>query len=182
MSVCILTLGLSTASYSQAVPMATRLKQAQVGAGFSFAIPDFGQTYVKGFTIYGDLDLTHRLAIEADMHYDSLDMFSSTGIGEQTYLIGPRFSLLRRDRLNAYAKLLGGVGRFQYKSGYFPDPHTDTFGAFAFGGGIDFRASQHLNIRAIDIEAQRWPGFGTPGRPAHGITPFVTTFGAAYIF
>lgn len=176
----IFSLSLSTLSHAQAVPMATRLGSVQVGAGFSFAISDYGPTYIKGYTIYGDADLWRRVGIEADVH--QINILTPTDIGEDTYLIGPRFSLLRRDRVNVYAKVLGGIGRFEYQQGYYQHSHTDTFGAFSVGGGIDFRASQHINIRAIDIEAQKWPSFGTPGRPAHGLTPFVTTFGVAYAF
>jgi hypothetical protein len=172
--------GLSIMSHAQAVPMASRLGHVQVGAGFSFAVPDYGGTYIKGFTVYGDADLWRRLGLEADAHFVSI--LAPTDIGENTFLIGPRFSLIRQGRLNAYVKALGGIGRFQYQDGTYQPSHTDTFGVYSFGGGIEFRASQHLNIRAVDIEAQRWPGYGTPGFPAHGLSPFVTTFGAAYSF
>lgn len=181
----LLTLGLSINSDGQAIPAARRLSLAQVGGGFSFAIPDYGGTYLKGFTGYADLDLFRRLGIEFDAHMNSV--FTPTDIGEDTYLVGPRFSILRRDRANVYVKALGGIGRFHYQQGQYqknttPPIQTDTFGVYAVGGGIEFRASRHVNIRAIDIEAQRWPGYGTPGFPAHGLTPFVTTFGVAYAF
>jgi hypothetical protein len=169
---------MSVASQAQAAPTATRLGSVQVGAGFSFAIPDYGPTYIKGFTIYGDVNLRHRLGVEADVHYISI--LTPTDIGEDTYLVGPRFSLVRQGRVNAYVKVLGGVGRFQYQSGTYPHPHTDTYGVFSVGGGVDFRASEHISIRAVDIEAQKWPGYGTPGFAAHGLSPFVTTFGVAY--
>lgn len=173
-------LGVSVASHAQAIPMAERTGHIQVGAGFSFAIPDYSKTYIKGFTIYGDADLWKRLGIEADVHYISI--LTPTDIGQNTFLVGPRFSVIRQGRLNAYVKALGGVGRFVYQPGWNPNPHTDTFGVYSLGGGIEYRASRHLNIRAVDIEAQRWPSYGTPGFPAHGLTPFVTTFGAAYTF
>lgn len=172
--------GLSLASHAQAVPMATRLGSVQIGAGFSFAIPDYGQTYIKGYTVYGDADLWRRVGVEADVH--QINVFTPTDIGEDTYLVGPRFTIMRRDRVRVYAKALGGIGRFEYQSGTYHSPHTDTFGVYSLGGGIEFRASQHINIRAVDIEAQKWPGYATPGFPAHGLTPFVTTFGAAYAF
>lgn len=178
--VFVFVLGLSIASYGQAIPMAKRLGHVQVGAGFSFAVPDYGGTYIKGFTVYGDADLWRRLGLEADAHF--VNILTPTDIGENTFLIGPRFSLVRQGRLNAYVKALGGVGRFQYQDGTYQPSHTDTFGVYSLGGGIEFRASPHLNIRAVDIEAQRWPSYGTPGFPAHGLTPFVTTFGAAYTF
>lgn len=170
----------SVAAHAQAAPVATRLGQVQLGAGFSFAIPDYGGTYIKGFTVYGDADLWRRLGVEGEMHYISI--LTPTDIGENTYLVGPRFSLVRQGRVNVYVKALGGAGRFEYQSGYYQHPHTDTFGVFAVGGGIEFRASPHINIRAIDIEAQKWPGYGTPGYAAHGLSPFVTTFGVAYTY
>lgn len=172
--------GCSLASQAQAVPMATRLGGLQVGAGFSFAVPDYGPTYIKGYTIYGDADLWRRVGIEVDVH--QINVLTPTDIGEDTYLAGPRFTLMRRDRVRVYAKALGGIGRFEYQAGVHPHPFTDTFGVFSVGGGIEFRASQHINIRAVDIEAQKWPSYGTPGYPANGLTPFVTTFGAAYSF
>lgn len=177
----IFIFGLSIASaHAQAVPAATRIRSAQVGVGFSFAVPDYGGTYIKGFSAYGDADLWRRVGVEADVHY--ISVFTPTDIGEDTYLIGPRFSLIRQGRLNAYVKALGGIGRFEYQKGYYAHPHTDTFGAFAVGGGIEYKASKHLNVRAIDIEAQKWPGYGTPGFASHGLSPFVTTFGVAYAF
>ena len=176
----ICVFGWSVASHAQAVPMASRLGSVQVGAGFSFAVPDYGGTYIKGYTVYGDADLWRRVGIEADVH--QINVWTPTDIGEDTYLIGPRFSLIRQGRVNAYAKVLGGIGRFEYQDGTYQPSHTDTFGVFAVGGGIDFRASRHVNIRAIDIEAQKWPNYGTPKFAAHGLTPFVTTFGAAYAF
>ncbi len=176
----IFVFGLSIVSHAQAVPMASRIGSLQVGAGFSFAIPDYGGTYIKGYTIYADADLWHRLGVEADVH--QINVFTATDIGEDTYLIGPRFSVIRQGRMNAYVKALGGIGRFEYQTGTYQPSHTDTYGVFSVGGGIDFRASQHINIRAVDIEAQKWPSYGTPGFPAHGLSPFVTTFGVAYAF
>lgn len=180
-----LTFGFSINIHAQALPAAKRLRAAQVGAGFSFAIPDYGGTYLKGFTGYADLDLFRRLALEFDAHFNSI--FTPTDIGEDTFLIGPKFSIMRRGRAHIYVKGLGGIGRFHYQKGVYqtytiPSIHTDTFGVFAIGGGIDFHASPHLNVRAIDVEAQDWPSYGTPGHPAHGLTPFVTTFGVGYVF
>jgi hypothetical protein len=176
----VFVFGWSIASHAQAVPMATRLASGQVGAGFSFAIPDYGPTYIKGYTIYADFDLWRRIGIEGDVH--RVNVLTPTDIGQDTYLIGPRFSLIRQRRVNVYAKVLGGLGSFEYQKGYYQHPHTDSFGVLSVGGGIDFRASRHINVRAIDIEAQKWPSYGTPGHPAHGLSPFVTTFGVAYSF
>ena len=165
---------LPAAVRSQAIPTATRSRSLQVGGGFSFASPDYGGSYIMGITGYTDLDLPHRFGAELDLHF--MNIFTPTDIGESTFLIGPRYSILSQHRLNAYIKALGGFGRFAYQQGTYPNPHTDTYGVFSIGGGVEFRASDHINVRAIDFEAQRWPGYAD-----HGLSPFVTTFGVAYV-
>jgi len=171
---CSMTLlSLSIYANAQEMPTVVRPIQVQIGGGFSFAQPDYGYPYIKGFTVYGDAIYHHLFGIEADVHYNSI--LTPTDIGENTYMIGPKVSILHEDRMNLYGKVLGGVAAFEYQKGTYPNPHTDTYGAFAVGGGIEFRASRHINIRAVDIEGQWWPGFAP-----HGLTPFVTTFGIAY--
>ena len=67
------------------------------------------------------------------------------------------------------------MGRFQTQ--YDFRPHTsDSYGVFAIGLGLDYRVTPHVNVRG-DFEAQRWPNF-----PPDGLTPYVTTIGAAYAF
>ena len=173
-------LGLSVASHAQAVPTATRPIRLQVGGGFSFATPDYAQRKIEGFTGYADLDLTHKLGIEAEYHY--ISVITPTDIGENTILLGVRYSVFHHTRYNAYVKGLGGIGQFQYQSGSYANPHTDTFGAYAIGGGIEVRATEHINVRAFDFEAQKWPGYVTPGYVnTGGISPYVSTIGVAYV-
>ena len=159
--------------HAQALPTATR-RPVQIGLGFSVAAPDYGERYIQGFSLFGDIGLARRLGVEGDIHYVSLR--TPTDVGENTYLIGPRYNLLHQDRFNAYIKGMGGVGRFVYQLGYFQQPHTNTFAAFSFGAGMEYRASRHINVRAIDIEAQKWPNYSP-----HTLSPFVITFGAAYV-
>lgn len=160
-------------SHAQAAPTATRGGSFQLGGAFSFAKPDYGQKNIKGFSAYGDYNFTRHLGIEGDIHLNSV--FTPTDIGEDSYLIGPRY-VFHFNRLQPYAKFLGGFGRFKYQYDY--TPHTAyTYGIYAFGGGLDYHLSRHLNIRAVDFEYQNWPGFG-----ANGLTPMVWTFGAAYAF
>lgn len=163
----------AAAIYSQALPTATR-RPVQIGVGFSIAAPDYGERYIQGLSLFGDLGLGHRFGLEGDVHYVSLR--TPTDIGENTFLIGPRYNVLHQDRFNAYVKGMGGIGRFVYQLGYFQQPHTDTFVALSFGAGMEYRASPHVNVRAIDIEAQKWPNYNP-----HTLSPFVITFGVAYI-
>ena len=170
--VCLVALALSGVLRAQALPTASR-SPVQIGIAGSIASSDFGLDYVKGFTIFGDLKFSRRLGVEAEFHDTSLS--TPDNVGEQTYLVGPRYSIALEDRANIYVKALGGFGRFTYEPPQYIH-RSDTYAVGAAGAGIEFRVSSHFNVRAIDIEYQTWPGF-----PPHGLTPFVTTIGIAYV-
>jgi hypothetical protein len=96
-------------------------------------------------------------------------------IGEDSYLLGPRY-VFRHNRFHPYVKALFGLGRFKYRFDNAPDT-AYTYKIYSFGGGLDIQATHHINVRAIDYEYQRWPGY-----PPNGLAPQVWTFGAAYAF
>ncbi len=172
---CALALlgALSANAFAQAVPTATRSGTAQVGAGVSLGSPDFGTRYIKGISLFGDLDFGAHLGAEADAHLVSY--ITPTDIGQDTFLVGPRYTY-RRKRLNFYGKALFGLGEFQYQYDNIPHFHESYF-VYAFGGGLDINLSRHYVLRAVDFESQRWPGYRQ-----NGLTPYVTTFGVAYAF
>lgn len=163
-------------SHAQAIPAATRSGNIQLGAGYSFAGPDYGQKKIQGYTIYGSYDFLRHWGIEGNIH--KVSVITPTDIGEDTYLLGPRYVFHYR-RFKPYAKAQFGIGRF--KTDFDKDSKkpnfTNTNGVYAFGGGVDMRATSHLNIRAVDFEYQKWPGFRD-----NGLSPYVFTFGAAYTF
>ncbi len=159
--------------YSQAVPTSSRASSIQLGIGWSFASPDFGHRKIQGLSIFGDYNLTRHWSVEGDIHLDRI--ITPTDISLDSYLIGPRY-VLYLNRLQPYAKFLGGVGRFGTDYDRRPNG-TYTYGVFAAGGGIDVRATRNLNIRAFDFEYQKWPGFRDGG-----LSPMVYTFGVAYRF
>ncbi len=159
---------------AQAIPTASR-EPVQAGVAISFASSDYGEAYIKGFSVFGDFALSRRLSVEADVHRTSL--LTPENIGEDSYLIGPRYSIALEDRANIYVKALAGLGRFTYvASQQYPVGSSATYGVGAIGAGIEFRASTHINFRAIDLEYQFWPGF-TP----RGLSPMVVTMGVAYV-
>jgi hypothetical protein len=166
-------------SRAQAVPTATRTGSIQLGAGYSFASPDYGQKKIQGYTIYGSYDFTRHWGIEGNIH--QISVITPTDIGEDSYLLGPRyvFHISRFSRLKPYAKGQLGLGRF--KTDYDKDSRKQNFSytykMYSLGGGVDIRATPHINVRAFDFEYQGWPGFA-----ANGLTPYVFTFGAAYTF
>jgi hypothetical protein len=160
------------AANAQALPTATR-SPIQVGAAFSFGSPDFGTAYTRGVTAFGTVGFSRRFAVEADAHFDNL--VTPQGVGENTFVVGPRYSIALEGRANVYVKLLGGVGQFKYNLPVFI-PSSQTYGVLAGGGGIEYRLSTHINVRAIDLELQTWPG-----HPPRGLTPFVASMGIAYV-
>lgn len=173
MAALAFVLGYGARLRAQAIPAATQTGGYQIGGGYSFASSDFGKTTISGVSVYAGVDLNRFLGLELDAHKVSLK--TPTDIGEDSYLIGPRIGYTYR-RFHPYAKVMFGIGVFQRQ----PDvtPHTsESYGVIAAGGGLDIRVSQHINVRAIDYEAQSWPGF----KP-NGLTPHVFTFGAAYSF
>jgi hypothetical protein len=168
----------TTAQYlhGQAAPTAIRNSSIQLGAGYSFAKPDYGQKKIQGYTIYGTYNFTRHWGIEGDIH--RIDVITPTDIGQDSYLLGPRYSF-RFGRFMPYGKGLLGLGTF--KTDYDPRSNrknfSHTYKMWAAGGGVDMMASRHWNIRLVDFEYQNWPGFAN-----HGLTPYVFTFGAAYTF
>lgn len=171
----ILALSLTSQARGQAIPTATAPASIQVGAGYSIASPDYGQKNLQGASIFADYDIGLHYGLEADVHI--IDLRTPTDIAENSYLIGPRFILPYR-KFKLYGKAQLGYGQFrvletqdnqgQYNGFYF---------AYALGGGLEYRASHHIVVRAIDAEQQRWPSYGR-----NGLTPLVYTFGVAYHF
>jgi hypothetical protein len=163
---------LSTTLHAQAVPTATRPTH-QVGVGWSVVDADSGFPYVQGVSIFADQGLYKRLSAQMDIHLAS--MHTPAHVGEQTYMFGPRVDILKQDRFRAYAKGMGGLGRFLYKAPLY-NPQASDYFVVGFGGGFEYRASRHFNIRAIDIEVQKWTNY-----PGYTLTPIATTFGIAYV-
>jgi hypothetical protein len=175
-SIALLLWTTAPVSHAQAIPTATRNSSIQIGVGYSFASPDYGQKKIQGYTIYGDYDFTRHWGIEGNIH--RVSVITPTDIGEDSYLLGPRYVFHYR-RFKPYAKGQLGFGRF--KTDYDPRSgipnFTNTYKIYSLGGGVDFRATRHINIRAVDFEYQGWPGFRE-----NGLSPYVFTFGAAYTF
>ena len=94
--------------HSQALPTATSRGAAQVGIGWSWAKPDYGQkTQFRGSPAFGDFDFTTHIGAEAEYHYIALE--TPTDLAEDSVLVGPRY-VLTRGKFNFYGKALIGVG------------------------------------------------------------------------
>ncbi len=166
----------ASALHGQAAPTATRtfVLKGQIGIAGTQMNPDFVPGTDRGFMIYGDLDLTRYLG--AEVLYRNAAIVSPTDFGLSNYLIGPRVRF-SRGRFTPYAKFLLGYGIVNFQRGYFSKDFSESHKMYAFGGGVDFTATQHLILRLFDYEAQMWPGF-----QPHGLTPSSESIGIAYRF
>lgn len=153
---------------AQAGPAATALSNVQIGAGFTYARTDYGFKGDKGLTLFGDYDIGVHWGAEAAWHYTSL--ITPENVSENSFVAGPRI-IFRKDRLKFYGKGLIGIGKLNIPRARVNE--TDT--VFGAGGGLEYLSGQHLTIRAVDVEYQRW-------NYVNGLTPIVLTTGVAYRF
>jgi hypothetical protein len=143
----------------------------QIGIAGTFISPDYTEQYIKGISIYGNYDIGQHLGVEGDMHFS---VITPGDISENSYLLGPRYKWHQK-RFEPYVKVLVGLGRFGFQTDGFPVASTFTYFQFAPGGGLDIRATRHINVRAFDVEFQKWPGFNP-----NGLSPIAYTIGVAY--
>jgi hypothetical protein len=169
-----LALSFTPKASCQALPTATAKGSLQVGAGYTIASPDYGQFKIQGVSFFADYDFATHLGLEADAHI--IAFVTPTDLAENTYLIGPRF-ILPKGKFNIYGKALAGYGDLVIQEYQDNIGRPDGFYfAYSLGGGVDYRLTDRIVIRAIDVEYQKWPNYG------NGLTPLVYTFGAAYHF
>jgi len=166
---CVLSL--IPRSHAQAVPTASRSGAIQAGVAGTFISPDYTQPYLKAISFYGDYDIGQHLGVEGVIHYS---VITPDDISENSYLVGPRYKWHYK-RFEPYAKVLFGIGRFGFQSGSYPVPTSFTYFQFAPGGGLDVRATRHINVRAFDVEFEKWPGL-----QPNGLSPIAYTIGVAY--
>jgi hypothetical protein len=144
-----------------------RAGDAQIGAGFSLARPDYAPQNFQGFTAYGDFDFRPHVGVEAEFH----QVFSTTGDRsfQRSYEIGGRY-FRTYGPLAPYLKAMIGRGDFNYPLGNADLSYT----LYAGGAGADFKLGPYLRVRA-EYEFQKWTDF-----PTGGLTPQLLTFGVAY--
>jgi opacity protein-like surface antigen len=159
-------------SFGQAMPTAVSKGMLQVGGGWSYVEPDYGQKAIQGVTGFGDFDFRPHLGVEAEFHYVSL--ITPTDLGEISALIGPRF-VLPRNHYDLYAKVVAGIGDIDIQEIQDnPQGGAGKYLAYGVGAGIDYKIGRHLIARG-DFEYQHWSYLT-------GLTPSAITVGIAYRF
>ncbi len=179
---CLCLAFIASAVPAQDIPAATRGGILQVGGAFSIGKPDYFDNSITGITGYATFDLNQHLGAEVDIHI--LTLSTPRDIGEQSYMIGPRYVYRVHERYMPYGKVLFGIGKTIAEAPYIATVTNGkpsflgvpgTYGAYGFGGGLDINISRVLTVRAIDFEYQKWPGF-----PKNGLSPSIISFGVAY--
>jgi len=167
-------LSITSSGRAQALPTATARGYLQAGGGYAYGKPDYGDKAIQGISGFADFDFSQHFGVEAAFHYVSI--ITPTDLGENTFLIGPRY-VYRKGRFAPYAKLMLGRGDLVIQETEDnPGKYSGNYFIYAIGGGLDIGITNHLVVRAFDLEYQEWPGLGS------GLTPSVATAGIAYRF
>jgi hypothetical protein len=142
-------------AHAQVAPAATgNAMSLSVGAEGSLFQPDYaGQGIAQaspnrlfGVGAYVDFRISRWVQLEGEgrwLHFNKYD-----GIDENSYTIGPRVPIHTFHGWTPYGKVLFGVGTGSFLTG--------NAGTIAFGGGVDYRLSRKLTVRAFDFEYQYW--------------------------
>lgn len=160
--------------HAQAVPTATRGGgHLQAGGGVMYLNNDLNLRTNYGLTAWVDYDFNRFIGVEAEAHFGGL--ISPDDKGENSYMIGPRFSYRRR-AFNVYGKFVFGRGVI---TDQFPGHNnaSSTYNIYALGGGLDYRLNRRFTIRAVDIEMQKWGNF-----EPHTLSPIDVNIGLMYNF
>jgi hypothetical protein len=99
-----------------------------------------------GFGAYVDAKFSRWVQIEAEGRWLHFNQY--LGINENSYAIGPRVPIHTFHGWTPYGKVLYGWGSGSFLSGRASE--------ITFGGGVDYRLTRKLTLRAFDFEYQRW--------------------------
>ena len=144
----------TSAAHAQAAPSADRggltLSAGGTASGYYMG---YGEQKLLGASAFVDVDGRRHLGVEGEARW--LIFHQTNGEHATTYAIGPRCSMYY-GRFQPYVKGLVGLGQFNYPS-YTLAKDNDL--VVAPGGGVDFRLTRGIRLRAVDFEYQIWPQF-----------------------
>jgi opacity protein-like surface antigen len=139
-----------------------RLSGATLWADWNF---NQGPSFLQGFGIEvegRDLNYGRSSGAPKNLRQDSLEA-------------GVIYTLRRYHNFHPYGRFLGGLGSIDWKG--VPGYQHDTRTVWAPGGGVEYRAWQHVWVRG-DYEYQFWTDFFNH----HALNPNGVTIGVAYDF
>jgi len=134
------------------------------GGTFSDFHVGYGQRNLLGASAFVDASTRGFWGVEAEARW--LKWNEVADVHDETYLIGPRFTLKSFGRFHPYAKVLVGYGQFTFPYNY---AHGTDF-VVAPGAGCDFRLNRRISLRLVDFEYQDWPQFIYGSLPSYGVS------------
>ncbi|MGH9599537.1 MAG: outer membrane beta-barrel protein [Terracidiphilus sp.] len=148
--------------FSAACPVATRaqvaesgnqggLKLSAGGTASAYAV-QYGQRKLLGFTAFVDAGTTRRFGLVAET--TQMLWHQTDNVHLATYSAGARYHF-DFGRFQPYAKGLVGEGEFNFPYNYA----TGHYFVVTGGGGLDYRLTRRIWVRAADFEYQDWPQF-----------------------
>jgi hypothetical protein len=145
------------------------------GNGVPHAAPFSG--YMAGIGTYVDVKLTPWVQIEAEGRWMRLNQ-PDNGIYEDNYLIGPRLPIYKLHfwRATPYAKFLIGYGKLNFENNIGWGRYT----ALAYGGGLDVKLTNRIDVRLPDFEYQQWPQWSEGTTSTYTLMPFGISVGVSY--
>jgi len=134
------------------------------GATVSAFKPDYIPNKLGGVGAYVDLNLFHGIGIEAEGRWQRFNEIAD--IHQDNYLIGPRVKVLHLWRAQPYVKVLAGFSNMTFENNI----GTGRFTTYAAGGGLDWRLTRRISVRAVDVEYQVWPKFLGDNLQPYGVS------------
>ena len=159
--------------HAQAVPTAIKTGSIEAGAGVTYLNNDYSTRKNGGVTAWADYDFLHyfHVTVGADLQLNFTGIISPDDIGENSYLLGPRFSHRFYDKYQVYGKI--DFGRATISNQLY---HTSSsYNVYAFGGGLDYHVARRYNIRA-EVDEQKWGNF-----EPHTLSPITASIGVLYV-
>jgi len=140
-----------------------------VGGTASYSRLSYDKRYLGGISAFVDGNINRRVGFEAEARV--LRMNQEAGTHADTYLAGPRVISHRFGYWWPYAKVLGGLGHFNYPYNYA----TGNYFVISPGIGVDYRLSKKWQVRVADVEYQYWTSC-----PFGAITTYTVSTGLRY--
>ncbi|MGH9607620.1 MAG: outer membrane protein [Terracidiphilus sp.] len=112
----------------------------------------YGQRKLIGYTAFVNADTIRRFGLVAET--TQMRWHQTGNVYLSTYSAGLRYHF-DFGRFQPYAKGLVGEGHFNFPYNYA----TGRYFVFTAGGGLDYRLTHRLYVRAADFEFQEWPQF-----------------------
>lgn len=139
-------------------------------------VPETSSNRLYGIGTFVDVKFKPWVQIEAEGRWLHFNQYQ--GIYENNYLIGPRLPIYRLHfwKATPYGKVLIGYGRLNFENNNGWGRYTD----IAYGGGLDVKLTQRINLRVPDFEYQQWPNWSEGSTKTYTLFPYGVSVGVSY--